>query len=548
MGNECCDTLTLFSGEDGNGIVSILWTSNSGGSPQGTANTTDTYTITYTNATTQTFVLGNGINGVYGGYSSEWLFDNGTTPTPITTAGDFRFNNATLSAVTGIIINETNADATDLNAFLAGFTNSGNFGLLRISKKSDSSIFWMGIITANSDLGDQYDVTLTHVASNGPFTNSDPCVVSFVNNGAPGIDGTNGTNGTNATDLYDSGWIDMNDYTIAKGYGFPSFTNWLHPKIRVIGRHVYIEGRVLIPMATSAAPTVLLVDESIYPTVQKANTQVFTGTEGGFFVNFNVGSLVSNAPIMPTDLRPTVNHRVNDMQTVLRVVEGTLSQAAPVGSVVEDLVLTTILPIIQLYTSGEIVMSSFKDVLDSASGGPASYNSPLHTIIMNVDAGEEVINHQNYKQQYTTGSTTFEIIDLGFGYTDGTHTGVTTTSDISGGVGKIFTVVIDASKIISVTQTTAGTGYITGETVSLDDGSGNTSIGTGTTKASIKINITAYTDDRVISVSHTTYPATFDGLNVSTFGGIIIPFTCNYPLGQTITETQIIAAITNIQS
>ena len=47
-------------GPQGNGIVSTLWTSNSGGQPQGTVGTTDTYTITYTDATTNTFTVTNG--------------------------------------------------------------------------------------------------------------------------------------------------------------------------------------------------------------------------------------------------------------------------------------------------------------------------------------------------------------------------------------------------------------------------------------------------------------------------------------------------------
>jgi hypothetical protein len=52
------------TGATGNGIATIAWTSNSGGQPQGTAGTTDTYTITYTDTTTDTFLVTNGIDGV----------------------------------------------------------------------------------------------------------------------------------------------------------------------------------------------------------------------------------------------------------------------------------------------------------------------------------------------------------------------------------------------------------------------------------------------------------------------------------------------------
>ena len=59
------------NGTNGNGIVSTSWTSNSGGDPQGTQGTTDTYTITYDDATTSTFLVTNGANGTNG--------TNGTT-------------------------------------------------------------------------------------------------------------------------------------------------------------------------------------------------------------------------------------------------------------------------------------------------------------------------------------------------------------------------------------------------------------------------------------------------------------------------------------
>lgn len=51
-------------GPTGVGITSIVWTSNSGGQPQGTEGTTDTYTITLSDASTYNFVVTNGADGV----------------------------------------------------------------------------------------------------------------------------------------------------------------------------------------------------------------------------------------------------------------------------------------------------------------------------------------------------------------------------------------------------------------------------------------------------------------------------------------------------
>lgn len=55
------------NGTNGVGITSIVWTSNSGGQPQGTQGTTDTYTITLSDASTYNFLVTNGADGVPGG-------------------------------------------------------------------------------------------------------------------------------------------------------------------------------------------------------------------------------------------------------------------------------------------------------------------------------------------------------------------------------------------------------------------------------------------------------------------------------------------------
>jgi hypothetical protein len=53
-------------GPQGVGIASIAWASNSGGQPQGTQGTTDTYTITLTDASTYNFLVTNGADGADG--------------------------------------------------------------------------------------------------------------------------------------------------------------------------------------------------------------------------------------------------------------------------------------------------------------------------------------------------------------------------------------------------------------------------------------------------------------------------------------------------
>ena len=202
MSGCTCKSITLFKGEDGRTIY------NGTGVPTlATANVgdfyidTDTYFIygpyTGTSWGAGTSLIGatgangtNGTNGAtgaqgnYGGFSSEWNFDSNTGSASGT--GEIRFNNATLASVTELYINNTNADATNLIAFLDSFDNSGSFGTIRVSKKSDSNVFWMGTVTAESDSGSEHAVTVTHIASNGTFTDTDPLVVSFVERGIVG--------------------------------------------------------------------------------------------------------------------------------------------------------------------------------------------------------------------------------------------------------------------------------------------------------------------------------------------------------------------------
>lgn len=59
-------------GNDGVGIASIVWTSNSGGQPQFTQGTIDTYTITYTDASTDTIGTYNGADGT----NASALYEN----------------------------------------------------------------------------------------------------------------------------------------------------------------------------------------------------------------------------------------------------------------------------------------------------------------------------------------------------------------------------------------------------------------------------------------------------------------------------------------
>jgi hypothetical protein len=119
-----------------------------------------------------------GNNGIFGGHSSKWKFDGSTTaPGPSSTF--IRVNNATLSSVTEIYINEANFDSLDVSAFLTSFNATGDYGLIRIFKEFDANTFWIGQITNIVDAGTYRTLTVTHTQSNGTFATDDAIVVTF---------------------------------------------------------------------------------------------------------------------------------------------------------------------------------------------------------------------------------------------------------------------------------------------------------------------------------------------------------------------------------
>lgn len=129
-------------------------------------------------------------DGQYGGYASKWVFSSTTTASPAST--EIRLNSATYNSVTTIYINETNADSTNVANLLNSFNNGGSYGYIRIFKEFDSSVFWLGEVTAVTDSGSYYTLTVTYTLHSGSFTTADNLVVQFVGNGANGPNGTDG--------------------------------------------------------------------------------------------------------------------------------------------------------------------------------------------------------------------------------------------------------------------------------------------------------------------------------------------------------------------
>lgn len=133
----------------------------------------------------------NGQDGQYGGWSQRTTFDTGLSPSPL--ASRMRLNNETPSSVTEIYINDLNAEGVDINEFLDGFDNNGNYGSLKLWKQFDSNTFWQGKITGVTDNGADHTLNVEYVLSNGLFASDDSIVMSFMANGANGTAFVEGT-------------------------------------------------------------------------------------------------------------------------------------------------------------------------------------------------------------------------------------------------------------------------------------------------------------------------------------------------------------------
>jgi hypothetical protein len=131
----------------------------------------------------------NGDQGLYGGFSGDWMFDTTSTGgAPIDTF--LRFNGLTVSAnVTTITVAETGPGLVNYSDFLNSLSNNSKYGYIRIFKTDDSTKFWMGRITNVVDSGTYSTITVVYIsASNAAITSifgaSDSIVLTFSPAGA----------------------------------------------------------------------------------------------------------------------------------------------------------------------------------------------------------------------------------------------------------------------------------------------------------------------------------------------------------------------------
>ena len=105
-------------------------------------------------------------------------------------AGKIAFNNATLSSVSVLFIDDTDDAGVDISAFVQSFDNVTNAeakGFVQITKEGTASTFAIYKVSgAVTDASGYSKVAVTHVVSNGTFSNSDGVTVAFTQSGQDG--------------------------------------------------------------------------------------------------------------------------------------------------------------------------------------------------------------------------------------------------------------------------------------------------------------------------------------------------------------------------
>ena len=123
----------------------------------------------------------------------DYTFSTTTTDSDPGT-GVLRLNHGTIGSATAINIDDADANSADISAYLLTWddsTNSADRGQIYITKKSAPANFAIFKVSgASTDASGYVKLAVTHVSSNGSFSNTDPIAVEFNRTGNAGADGT----------------------------------------------------------------------------------------------------------------------------------------------------------------------------------------------------------------------------------------------------------------------------------------------------------------------------------------------------------------------
>ncbi|MAC51784.1 MAG: hypothetical protein CME31_04485, partial [Gimesia sp.] len=138
--------------------------------------------------------------GATGALAFKFTFDSSTTMADPGT-GELRLNHATVASVTSIAFDAVSADTSnpDVSDFIASWddgSNSTHEGYITIRKSGTPATYAVFSLTgAVTDSTGYLTAVVTHVDSNGSWTNGDTMYVSFARSGDKGATGNTGATG-----------------------------------------------------------------------------------------------------------------------------------------------------------------------------------------------------------------------------------------------------------------------------------------------------------------------------------------------------------------
>jgi len=242
----------------------------------------------------------NGSNGLYGGWSLKWKFDDNTGSG--TGSNEVRLNNASPASATVIYVNDDAYGTGAADVFLSSVT-SAPFGKIKIFKEYDSTIFWLATITAADATAVPAEVafTVTNVVTNGTFTDGDDIVLTLAPAGATGAKGDKGDTGDDGVSVLDYRTADGGPFTNGVLY-FPGIVQAAVSNLAVVQDASANNLQTTIPSNTLQnvgdflrVKLVVAVQSSTIASESLGAMQFSVWWDTILIASFNVGSLALNA-------------------------------------------------------------------------------------------------------------------------------------------------------------------------------------------------------------------------------------------------------------
>jgi hypothetical protein len=226
--------------------------------------------------------------------------------------------------------------------------------------------------------------------------------------GDKGEEGPEGPPGENL-DEYDSGWkkLPYIDEQIAfNGLNFgiapvrgtsEEGSAYPRPSIRIVNRTLFFNGAYGLPLAVDGyAGQVLLTDFGTIFRVGSMHKYIYQGSDGGFSITGKTtpeyeqsGSIASITPIMPVAIAPDKVHFFSSNKFIGRATRPLTSTGGAL-STNRSITYSAYVGVVVISEAGKLIISTHTDLDDSGSSDEPVNNSPLHQLITNVTAGDQV--------------------------------------------------------------------------------------------------------------------------------------------------------------